>query len=449
MMRPVVRLLAFALALLCTGAAHAQAPASAAWLFASDVHFNPLDDPRLVDRLAAAPVERWDAIFADGTKPLSPHGQDTNAALLHLALAQMRAAVPDPAVVVISGDILVHQFQGRWNTAASDRSDAAFEAFADKTVAYLAYAFNAAFPHAQFLITLGNNDSTCGDYAAMPRSAFLAHVAQAWAPLVDRDGRAPDFLREFPIDGDYVADLPNGTRVIAVDSNPWSPVAVDTCDPGGTARTDVMTWFEGAVASAPAGARTWALLHIPPGFDAYSSLRANLPIPFYGPELQARFRAVRAADGKPLGLIVAGHLHNDGFRIVDRTPLLLVPSISPIHGNNPAFFVARIDAKTGAIADYRAYALDENGAPPTSAPPDAFAPEYDFNASYGVHGFTVASLEHLEAAIHDDQTTRAREADHYVAGSSAVAIDARTWHTYWCANVAMDAEAFAACTATP
>jgi hypothetical protein len=329
MMRLVVRFLAFALALLCAGAAHAQTPAPATWLFTSDVHFNPLDDPRLVDRLAAAPVERWDAIFADGTKPLSPHGQDTNAALLHLALAQMRAAAPDPAVVVISGDFLVHQFQGRWNTAASDRSDAAFEAFADKTVAYLAYAFNAAFPHAQFLITLGNNDSTCGDYAAMPRSAFLAHFAQAWAPLVDRDGRAPDFVREFPIDGDYVTMLPNGTRVIAVDSNPWSPVAVDTCDPGGTARTDVITWFEGAVAASPAGARTWALLHIPPGFDAYSSLRANLPIPFYRPDLQARFRAVRAADGKPLGLIVAGHLHNDGFRIVDRTPLLLVTRTMP------------------------------------------------------------------------------------------------------------------------
>jgi len=447
MMRHAVRLLMLGLALACTGAAHAQAPAT--WLFASDVHFNPLDDPRLVDRLAAAPVEQWDAIFAESVRPLSPHGQDTNAALLHLALAQMRAAVPDPAVVVIPGDFLVHAFHGRWTTAASDRSDAAFEAFADKTVAYLAVEFNAAYPRAQFVIALGNNDSTCGDYAAMPRSAFLAHFAQSWAPLVDRDGRAPDFVREFAVDGDYVADVPGGTRIVAVNSNPWSPVASDACDPGGTAATDGIAWFERAVAASPAGARTWAVMHIPPGFDAYSSLRANLPIPFYRPELEARVRAVRAADGKPLGLIVAGHLHNDGFRIVDRTPLMLVPSISPIHANNPAFFAVRIDAKTGAIADYHAFALDENGDTPAGAPPADFAPEYGFDSSYGVHGFTYASLEQLEAAIHDDQATRALQAAHYVAGSTAGAIDARTWHAYWCSNIAMDAEAFATCSATP
>ncbi len=66
-----------------------------------------------------------------------------------------------------------------------------------------------------------------------------------------------------------------------------------------------------------------------------------------------------------------------------------------------------------------------------------------------MRGFSVASLAQLEAAIHDDQATRALEAAHYVSGSSAGAIDARTWHTYWCANVAMDAEAFAACTNAP
>ncbi len=451
MMRQCVRLVALGLAFLWAGAAGAQPPVPppATWLFTSDMHFNPLDDPGLADQLAAAPVGQWDAIFATSTRPPTMHGKDANDALLRLALAQMRLRAPDPAVVSISGDFLVHSFRGLWNAAASDRGDDAFDAFVDKTLDYLALEFNAAFPHAQFVITLGNNDSPCGDYAAMPRSTFLANFARAWAPLVDRDGRAPDFVREFPIDGDYVVPMANGMRVIAVNSNVWSPVAVNTCDPGGSAQTDVMPWFEQAVAASPAGARTWAVLHVPPGIDAYSAARTGLPVSFYRPELLARFRAARASDGKPLGLIVAGHLHNDGFRIIDRTPLLLVPSISPVHGNNPAFLVARVDGATGTIANYQAYNLDENGAAPGDAPPAAFAPEYDFNQSYGVHGFTVASLLQLEQAIHDDAGMRETQAQHYVSGSSVKAIDAKSWRTYWCANVALDPGPFEACVTGP
>ena len=440
MLRLPARLLAFGCALACAGAAHAQSPPT--WLFTSDIHLNALADPALADRLAAAPVAQWNAIFDADSRPIAPHGKDTNAPLLRLALAAMQAADPDPDVVVVSGDFLAHTYRGQWDLAASDRSEAAFDAFADKTIAYLAAEFDATFPRAQFIIALGNNDSPCGDYAADPRSAFLAHFAKAWEPLVDRGGRAPDFAREFPVDGDYVAQFAGGTRIIVVDSNAWSPLAADTCDPGGTARSDVIAWFEHAVAAAPMGAKTWAVLHIPPGIDAYSAARANLPIPLYRPDMLARFRAARAADGKPLGLIVAGHLHNDGFRIVDRTPLLLVPSISPIHGNNPAFFVAHVIAPSGTIADYQAYALDENSAPPAAA---KFEPEYDFDTSYGVHGFTLDALAHIERSIHDDGEFRRVEAAHYVAGSSVEAIDDRTWRTYWCANAALDPGPFEDC----
>jgi len=447
MLRRSASLLALAVILACSTARAAPAP-SATWLFTSDVHLNALADPALADRLAAAPVADWDRLFDANPRPIAPHGKDANPALFRLAVAQMRAAVPEPAVVFISGDFLAHSYQGAWAAAASDRSDAAFAAFADKTIAYIAYEFDAAFPRAQFVIVLGNNDSTCGDYAAMPGSAFLAHFAQAWAPLVDRDGRAPDFARSFPADGDYVAQLPNGTRVVAVNSNPWSPVASDACDPGGTAQTDTIAWFERTVAALPSGARAWAVLHIPPGIDAYSAMRTGLPVPFYRPDVLARFRAARAADGKPLALIVGGHLHNDGFRIVDRTPLLLVPSISPIHGNNPAFLIAHVDA-TGTITDFRAENLDENAYAIGTAPPAAFAPEYDFDAAYGVGGFTLAALERIERAIHDDEPTREAQAARYVDGSSVAAIDAKTWRAYWCANVALDASAFTTCLSGP
>jgi sphingomyelin phosphodiesterase acid-like 3 len=436
------------LTLFCSGAASAQSHID--YLFTSDIHLNPMDDPKLTDRLAAAPIAQWDQIFAADHRPYANYLADTNAALFQLALAQMRATIPNPQVVFISGDFLAHNYRAQWNAAASDKGDAAFGAFVDKTIAYIAQEFNAAFPRAPFVITLGNNDSPCGDYAAAPHSAFLAHFEQAWEPLVNRDGRAPDFAREFVADGDYVGTLPNGTRTISVNSNPWSPAAATACDPANSARGATIAWLETAVAASPTGARTWLVEHIPPGIDAYSSARKQAPVQFYLRELLARFRAVRAHDGTPLGLIIAAHLHNDGFRIVDESPLMLVPSISPVHANNPSFFVAHVDATSGTIADYDAYALDLPAAIAGTANPPTFAHEYAFDAAYGVQGFTLASLAKLQQSIYDDtQHLRETEAAYYVSGSKFMAISAQTWYTFWCSNANLDAASFERCLTQP
>jgi len=442
----LVRRIALAALLGCAAAQPAPAEPPVQWLFTSDIHFNPLDDPKLAAQLANSPVGQWDALLSAQSHPFASYGSDTNFTLLQSALARMKQQLPDAPVVFISGDFLPHHFREQWNAAASDISDAAFAAFADKTIAYLAYTFDRAFPHAQFVITLGNNDSACGDYLVAPNSPFLQHFAAAWEPLVNRNGAAPDFAHEFANDGDYVATLPGGTRVIAVNSNAWSALAKNGCDPGGSAANDVMTWFEHAVAQAPAGAHTWAILHIPPGIDAYSSLRGGKPVSFYRPELLTRMRSVHAADGAPLGLIVAGHLHNDGYRIVDATPLMLVPSISPNHANNPAFFVATINPAASAIADYRAYELDlaAAGLHGTTA---QWRYEYDFDDAYslGSAGFSVASLETLQKEIAADETIRNAEADRYVSGALVQAITDRTWRAYWCANVFLEPNAYRAC----
>jgi hypothetical protein len=438
-------LLACLSATLAVPAAPAQAPVR--WLFTSDVHFNPLDDPKLTAQLASAPIGDWDAILDAQPHPIASYGSDTNAALLHSALARMKQELPDPPVVLIAGDFLPHRFREQWNAAASDRSDAAFAAFVDKTVSYLAHEFDLTFPRAQFVITLGNNDSACGDYEIAPNTPFLQHFATAWAPLVNRNGTVPDFARNFAVDGDYVATLPGGTRIVAVNSNAWSLQARSDCDPAGSAANDVMTWFEHAVAQAPAGAHTWALLHMPPGIDAYASLRSGKPVAFYRPELLARMRSVHAADGAPLGLIVASHLHNDGFRIVDETPLMLVPSISPNHANNPAFFVVTMNAAASTIADYQAYDLDFTTAGLRGSAPN-WRYEYDFDQAYalGTGGYSTASLEAIQKEIASDETIRRAEADRYVSGSLMEAITDRTWRAYWCANAFLEPTSYATCT---
>lgn len=444
MTRRLFALLAVCLTFLCTGGASAQTPAD--YLFTSDVHLNPMADPKLVDTLAAAPIVQWDAIFATGSQTLASFGADTNAPLFHLALAQMKAAVPDPKVVVISGDFLAHNYREQWNASASDYGDTAFYAFVQKSLDYLALEFNAAYPRAQFVITLGNNDSPCGDYAPAPHSAFLAHMAATWAPLVNRDGRAPGFVHDFSDYGQYTATLPGGTRAIAVNSNSWSPAAIRPCDPDGNARSETIGWYERTVAASPSGAKTWVIEHIPPGVDAYAWQQKTAAPFFYATNVLARFRAARAADGKPVGLIVAAHMHNDGFRVVDGSPLLLVPSISPQHANNPSFFVAHINTATSTIADYDAYNLSLMTA--TASTP--FAHEYDFNQTYNVHGFTLDSLAQLLENIHDHTNgMRDIQAAHFVAGSPIKAITPQNWQIYWCSYSYLDVPSFSACLRRP
>ncbi len=105
----------------------------------------------------------------------------------------MRHADPDPPVVVVTGDLLSHHIS---------KSDAT------PTAVSIAHLLNAAFPRAQFVLTLGNVDSACGDYALAPDAPFLRSLARAWGPLVNRNGAAPDFQRTFAHDGFYTAALP-------------------------------------------------------------------------------------------------------------------------------------------------------------------------------------------------------------------------------------------------
>jgi hypothetical protein len=253
-------LFALALCFACPRTAAAAAPAP--WLFVSDIHLEP-----------AAPNAR-----------LAGFGHDTNGALLDAAIAEMRRVDPRAPVVVIDGDYLGHTFH--WADAETVMSD-------------LARRFDAAFPHAQFVIALGNEDSDCGDYETAPRSAFLRAVARAWEPLVNRGGAAPAFAATFARDGSYTARLPvPGLRAVIIDDVYWSwryhsclPV---TGNPAAETIDDLRRGLRAARAPA------WVVLHIPPGIDAFSSahLAHRLAVvPFLKP--RARDALLAAPDPDP------------------------------------------------------------------------------------------------------------------------------------------------------
>src|SRR5260370_26150920 len=95
-----------------SGQEAAQAPAIAGQILVmSDLHFDPMADPQLVDQLAAAEPELWSAVLhSSHDSRLGRYGRDNNWMLPRPALRQMTETLPKPALVLISGDFLPHGF---------------------------------------------------------------------------------------------------------------------------------------------------------------------------------------------------------------------------------------------------------------------------------------------------------------------------------------------------
>jgi sphingomyelin phosphodiesterase acid-like 3 len=396
-----IRCLALAVALGAGLACAATGPASAApWLFVSDLHVNPRNH---------------------STTPAGA-GYDTNPALLSAAIAEMKRVDPHPPVIVLGGDYLAHAFD--WPRAADTMRD-------------LARRFGAAFPHAQFVMALGNEDSACGDYALAPRSAFLREVANAWAPLVNRRGAAPSFAAGFARDGFYTTTLPIAhTQAVVIDDVFWSP-RYRPCGPAGNPAAATIAELRRAL-HAPG--RHWIILHIPPGIDAYSSAHLAhrlVVVPFLDAGPRDALLGAIADPHAGVALVVAGHTHMFAYRIAGTpahpVPVLLVPAISPIFRNAPAFLTAEVDPG-GTLRDVEDHAFDGTR-------------WHDLGGfdSLGVKGVSGAALVDLQHRLDRDPALRARFAHLYDSGAPSE-IDARSWPTYRCAAVVFTASAFRACT---
>jgi predicted phosphodiesterase len=362
------------------------------WLFVSDIHLD---------------VRKYKK--PDEGEP------DTDLALMHSFLAQARTVDPDPPVVVVAGDFIAHHARKAQNA---------------RTMALIASLFDKTFPRAQFVFTLGNNDSACGDYAAPIDGQFLRLVARAWAPLVDRDGASPDFVRRFSHDGSYVAALPEpGLRVVVTNDNFLSLRYDGKCANGDSdAPVHALETLRADLQSAPAGTRSWVLFHEPPGVDAYSTAHVAhqlLVVPFLRPDYRDALLAILGDPRSRVALVVAGHTHKFSFRILPTAnhtgiPLLLVPSVSPIFLNDPSFLRVPVE-RNGTLGDVTQFAFTRG--------------RWQFHgdlASLGVSHFDVPSLRALLTRLKKSPTLVDRFSTFYEAGGKDE-IDERNALVYLCA----------------
>jgi sphingomyelin phosphodiesterase acid-like 3 len=413
------------------------ADGTAQFLMISDLHFDPMADAKLVDRLAAADFDRWQAILESSpAKSPSRYGQDSNWPLLRSALEQTKGTMPTPAFVLIPGDFLAHNFRREFDATAADHSDAAYRLFVRKTMQFVAMQLAATFPDTPILPALGNNDEVCGDYRLQPDGPFLADTLPIVRTLVGSIAR-PGFDRDWASHGNYSVRV-RTLRIIFPNTVFFSLHYQNACgsadipDPAQA----TLAWLETELAAArQARERVWLVYHIPPGVDGFATLQhGSCPseiIPMWNPGYAAPFNDLLRRYADTVAASFAGHTHMDDFRLLGDDSgyygfTLITPALSPIFGQNPAFRTVVYDP-AGTVLDHTTYYLANlEAAAAGGGPPSSWQAEYTFTQAWHLPRVDVESVARLYVMTADVPEYRDRWHDFYAVSSP----------TYWSADPA-------------
>jgi sphingomyelin phosphodiesterase acid-like 3 len=456
-------------------------PATAPVLLLSDIHLDPFHDPAKFPALLAASPAGWATIFDASSSPTQAtdfdklqaacgsKGVDTPIALLESALKAAHAQQPAPLFITVSGDLMAHQFDCRFHTLHPAGTPAEYSAFAAKTVAFVALQLHLIFPRTPIYLTLGNNDSGCKDYNEDPNSAFLQADGKSFAADSLTPGNTAAITAQFSTFGDYNIALPiPHTRLLAM-QDIFESKKYATCE-GKPAAGKIdpaamqVSWLRKQLTAARAAHdHVWVMAHIPPGVDAYTTFTKGKNIcGGKDPELflsSDDLAATLAEFPDVIRLALFGHTHMDELRLYrspDGTPIpgKLVPSISPVNGNTPAFTLAQVNPSTATLIDYTVFTAGGAHTDPT-----AWTPEYTFSSTYHLPDLSGPSLNTLLTSFVADKGGSTQPAMDYQrlfsagtpdpTGTGKAAIKAAAmkmvWPTYACSMTNASSPGFRDC----
>ena len=440
-------------------------------LLVSDIHFEPFWDTAKAPQLAAAPVSEWRAILTAASSPdqrqrfaalqqsCHARGTDTSFALFDSSLKAMRSHAADAKFVTVSGDLISHAFQCKYNTLFPKSTPADYRAFAEKTLDYVMGELYGAFPNVPIYVALGNNDSDCGDYRLDAHSEFLAVTGREVTkkfPASERKGAEENFAAG----GYYIISLPIENARLLVLNNIFMSKNYATCagkaDP--TAADAQLAWLRQQLTEARAKKqKVWIMGHIPPGIDPYATVSkfidvcgGQAPIMYLSSEKMAD-ELVEFSD--VVKLAIFAHNHMDEMRILKDdaqttasskgVAVKVVSSISPINGNHPSFTFAQIDASSAALVDYKVFVASN-----LTGVDAAWTEEYDFARSYHEKEFTSSSISEIIAGFAADLSAKTHASQNYIVDFSvgyASPLLSLAWPQYVCTLSNHTAKAFKAC----
>jgi sphingomyelin phosphodiesterase acid-like 3 len=453
------------------GAADSTIPA----LLVSDIHFDPFHDPAKAQQLGHAPVRQWSSIlsaapspnqqqaFAELQQSCPVRGVDTPYALLRSSLQAMRSSQPSAKFITVSGDLIAHSFSCKYTKLFPGSTSGEYQEYVEKTISFVVEQLRTAFPSVPVYVALGNNDSGCSDYQLDASSEFLVHTGQIVAegvPAADRQR----VIEEFATGGYYsltMAAPMRDTRLIVINDLFLSP-RYSTCagkpDPAPAAAQ--IAWIREQLKQArQMHQRVWVMGHIPPGVDPYSTVAKFKDV--CGSEGPAMFLSDdRLADllieyADVVRLTIFAHTHMDEIRLLEPegadshglpergVAVKLVPSISPVDGNNPSFTVASVNPSTAVLQNYEVIAASNQTGIATT-----WSKEYDYAQTYQESEFSPAALKRLISEFKEDRRAQTDASEEYIrnyfAGNSVPEIKP-FWPQYVCSLANPTAKGYAAC----
>ncbi|KAL7530139.1 hypothetical protein ACHAXR_003328 [Thalassiosira sp. AJA248-18] len=377
------------------------------FLWLSDIHFDPhysTSDAFIPSSYADANCKSSDQIPSIGK-----HACDTPrslvSAMLEHALNITSARTPSsPAFIVVSGDSIRHGVDQLFKKgefleggeARSDNSHGANSAVeqaanapyhlqamqaAGEILHELVSMLEQAFPETEIIVSIGNNDvvpdyylrlqdesAPLGNSNLTPElagmvgvifNALSAKSAGGQSNAVPKKGILTQndewtFLRG----GYYSRTLHNDTLTIlslntVLYSGYFSPTPMNDDDPGLQ-----FSWMRKILSYCQeTGTQAIIVGHIPPAVGSYHR-HTQLWKESY---IDTYYEIVKEFDGVVIGQLF-GHLHSDEFRVglaeesdskamsmipSMNTPLLLAPSITPLHGNDPSFRLVKYGRRGG------------------------------------------------------------------------------------------------------
>ncbi len=418
------------------------------FLIVSDIHFNPLANPALAGQLMAAEPSQWESIFAaDAHSPAQKYMEDSSWALFSALITGMQNIQPRPRLVILTGDVLAHKFQDKFNAATQSAGPAAFRSFVSKTFTFIGLELQKGSAGVPVVYTLGNNDEECGDYALQPNGPFLQDTQEMVRSLASAKANA---MAQWGETGSYTLANPLAShhRIIALNSNFWSRRYVNSCADK-TVQTDpgqaTMKWLAGQLEDARKhGDKVWLAYHIPPGIDGHSSSRTNDVVMFWKPEYAEKFYTLLDQYRKTIELNLAGHTHLDDIRLVKTahtlTLVLMNPAVSPNVGQNPAYRLVTVDSKARPV-DITTYFM------PNLAD-EKWVPEYSTRQVYGLKTLDAKSFLGLYLSLNTSLAAGNKWKLHYSVSRPAGVSDNKKYsRSLYCAIGNTEAAAFQSCLA--
>ena len=351
------------------------------FLWFSDIHYDPYYSTA---QAYSNPFDPAVCNDASSIPSIGKHGCDSPEALVRAAFDRAVGITAQegssPTFIVITGDSIRHGVDELFGeTEASNVDDSATSEgmkAAGLIIRELASIVQEYFPKAEIIFSIGNNDvvpdyhlDLMGDTHSIldvKSAGMLGVIYQALSiddgtkntQATGNGGMGRAYLKSsdkftFLRGGYYYRTFHNGSLIVlslntVLYSGFLQPAPSNRDDPGGQ-----FTWLKIMLAEARQnGAQVIVVGHIPPTIGSFRHTQV-----WKDEYIETYYNIINQFDGVVKAQLF-GHLHTDEFRVIGMegssenftmmgTPLLITPSITPLHGNDPSFRLMRYGRGSG------------------------------------------------------------------------------------------------------